>query len=157
MPPRITRNSPRPRASDRTMVDLESPSLVALANSTAPLTHQRNLSEWTQVTLLQASLITVGWISRKPLPSGRGRSFFLTSLLIELIEEVSRCPTYRRLHTRCRCVSLKKVGYFNPAPIRRSKPIWHNQMSAKASRDVRCRANDDAARTAGRTSVCTRL
>src|SRR5215468_2665512 len=86
MPPRITRNSPRPRASDRTMVDLESPSLVALANSTAPLTHQRNLSEWTQVTLLQASLITVGWISRKPLPSGRGRSFFLTSLLIELIE-----------------------------------------------------------------------
>src|SRR5215469_6859906 len=89
MPPRITRNSPRPRASDRTMVDLESPSLVALANSTAPLTHQRNLSEWTQVTLLQASLITVGWISRKPLPSGRGRSFFLTSLLIELIEVLS--------------------------------------------------------------------
>src|SRR5215467_2569834 len=92
MPPRITRNSPRPRASDRTMVDLESPSLVALANSTAPLTHQRNLSEWTQVTLLQASLITVGWISRKPLPSGRGRSFFLTSLLIELIEKCLIAP-----------------------------------------------------------------
>src|SRR6266568_8257753 len=57
--------------------------LVALAHSTVPLTHQRNLSEWAQVTLLQGSLIPVGWISRKHLPSGRGRSFFLTSLLIE--------------------------------------------------------------------------
>jgi len=28
----------------------------------------------------------VGWISRKHLVSGRGRSFFLTSLLIELID-----------------------------------------------------------------------
>jgi len=28
----------------------------------------------------------VGWISRKHLVSGRGRSFFLTSLLIELTE-----------------------------------------------------------------------
>ena len=36
--------------------------------------------------LLQGSLITVGWISRKHLDSGRGRSFFLTSLLIELID-----------------------------------------------------------------------
>src|SRR5215470_13279315 len=86
MPPRITRNSHRPRASDRTMVDLESPSLVALAHSTVPLTHRRTSSQWAQVTLLQGSLITAGWISRKPLPSGRGRSFFLTSLLIELIE-----------------------------------------------------------------------
>src|SRR6266536_2050955 len=60
--------------------------LVALAHSTVPLTHQRNLSEWAQVTLLQGSLIPAGWISRKHLPSGRGRSFFLTSLLIELID-----------------------------------------------------------------------
>src|SRR5215472_9395655 len=44
MPPRITRNSYRPRASDRTMVDtLNHRSLVALANSTVPLTHQRTL------------------------------------------------------------------------------------------------------------------
>jgi hypothetical protein len=27
----------------------------------------------------------VGWVSRKHLASGRGRTFFLTSLLIELI------------------------------------------------------------------------
>src|SRR5260370_24224989 len=36
--------------------------------------------------ILQGSLITVGWISRKHLASGRGRTFFLTSLLIELID-----------------------------------------------------------------------
>jgi hypothetical protein len=35
---------------------------------------------------LQRSLIPVGWVSRKHLYSGRGRSFFLTSLLIELID-----------------------------------------------------------------------
>jgi hypothetical protein len=34
----------------------------------------------------QRSLIPVGWISRKHRASGRGRTFFLTSLLIELIE-----------------------------------------------------------------------
>jgi hypothetical protein len=29
----------------------------------------------------------VGWISRKHLASGRGRTFFLTSLLIELVDK----------------------------------------------------------------------
>ena len=87
MPPRITRNSYRPRASDRTMVDLESPlaccsrKLDGTANSP-----EGDLFEWLQVTLLQGSLIIVGWISRKPLASGRGRTFFLTSLLIELTD-----------------------------------------------------------------------
>src|SRR5215831_8700254 len=88
MPPRITRNSYRPRASDRTMVDLESPfaccsrKLDGTVNSPSG-----DLFEWLQVTLLQGSLIIVGWISRKHLDSGRGRGFSLTSLLIELIED----------------------------------------------------------------------
>src|SRR5215469_10328031 len=44
MPPRITRNSHRPRASDRTMVDFESPFAFRFSeNSTVPLTHQRTL------------------------------------------------------------------------------------------------------------------
>src|SRR5215813_5496750 len=43
MPPRITRNSYRPRASDRTMVDLESPFADRSRKSTTPLTHQRTL------------------------------------------------------------------------------------------------------------------
>src|SRR5262249_56568427 len=99
MPPRITRNSYRPRASDRTMVDLESPFADRSRKSTTPLTHQRNLWEWVQVKLLQRSLMTVGWISRKHLDSGRGRTFFLTSLLIELIDRyksVRNLPCGRR-------------------------------------------------------------
>src|SRR5215471_11099865 len=110
------------------MVDLESPSLVALANSTAPLTHQRNLSEWTQVTLLQASLITVGWISRKPLPSGRGRSFFLTSLLIELIEEFSGMasgPERDLLSTRDKYQLPEAVLLLGLAP---SSPDLHKRL-----------------------------
>src|ERR1051326_3758503 len=90
MPPRITRKSYRPRASHRTMVDLESPlaccsrKLDGTANSP-----EGDLFEWLQVTLLQGSLIIVGWISRKHLHSGLSRSFFLTSLLIELIDPPS--------------------------------------------------------------------
>src|SRR5215475_9022321 len=108
MPPRITRNSHRPRASDRTMVDLESPSLVALAHSTVPLTHRRALSQWAQVTLLQGSLITAGWISRKPLPSGRGRSFFLTSLLIELLEGERRLESNPKGSSHHRSAVLRR-------------------------------------------------
>src|SRR6266536_1990105 len=74
--------------------------LVALAHSTVPLTHQMYLSEWSQVTLLQGSLIPAGWISRKHLPSGRGRSFFLTSLLIELIEVQKRTRCLQSAGTR---------------------------------------------------------
>ena len=55
--------------------DLESPlaccsrKLDGTANSP-----EGDLFEWLQVTLLQGSLIIVGWISRKPLASGRGWS-----------------------------------------------------------------------------------
>src|SRR4029453_6090649 len=89
MPPRITRNSYRPRASDRTMVDLESP----FASGSRKIRRRRSLtrgdgSEWAPGKLLQGSLMIVGWISRKHFDSGRGRSFFLTSLLIELIDRM---------------------------------------------------------------------
>ena len=39
-----------------------------------------------QAKLLQENETTVGSISRKELESGRGRTFFLTSLFIELID-----------------------------------------------------------------------
>jgi len=87
MPPRITRNSHRPRASDRTMVDLESPfACRSRKTRRRRLLTRGDSSQWAQVPLLQRSLILVGWISRKPLASGRGRTFFLTSLLIELTD-----------------------------------------------------------------------
>src|SRR6516162_8073316 len=43
MPPRITRNSYRPRASYRTMVDFESPCASRSRKLDGPLTHHRTL------------------------------------------------------------------------------------------------------------------
>src|SRR5438876_3108069 len=91
MPPRITRNSYRPRASDRTMVDLESP----FASRSRKLDGAANSSEETygngrhESNFFKGSLIIVGWISRKHLNSGRRRSFSLTSLFIELIDPLA--------------------------------------------------------------------
>jgi hypothetical protein len=79
MPSRITRNSHRPRASDRTMVDLESSiSLAALANPTPSSSSAEKLMRTDNEPNFSTELeTTVGWISRKNLNSGRGRSFFL--------------------------------------------------------------------------------
>ena len=94
MPPRITRNSDRPRASDRTMVDVSRP--VSLAKSQDSMASSRpedepwGKSKQTRVKNLSKRIEwvheTVGWIARKYLLPGRGRSFFLTSLFIELID-----------------------------------------------------------------------
>jgi hypothetical protein len=75
------------------------------------------------VTLLQGSLIIVGWISRKQLDSGRGRTFFLTSILIELIDtEHPICayghenltPSYNRATVKP-SLSLKRIGIWTGA------------------------------------------
>ncbi len=107
MPPRITRNSYRPRASDRTMVDLESPfacrsrKLDGIANSPEE-THQNGHKS----NFSQRSLIPVGWISRKHLASGRGRTFFLTSLFIELIE---RDSAFERTRTKRAIIRFRRT------------------------------------------------
>ena len=38
----------------------------------------------------------MGWISRKPLVSGRGSTFFLTSLLMELIKRDKKIPRLQK-------------------------------------------------------------
>jgi len=95
MPPRITRNSDRPRASDRTMVDI----VLLAASCTLELDHQqqqRNLTRMgQQAKPLQGN--ETEWAGSRErtsiLPSRR--SFFLdipfyrTSLFIELIEVCS--------------------------------------------------------------------
>src|SRR5271163_3177282 len=95
MPPRITRNSDRPRASNRTMVDTQIPGPLAkfmtrLASS--PLedeSHgyankpQRTLSSESRGALTGSGLDLETKIFSA---SGRGGTFFLTSLFIELIE-----------------------------------------------------------------------
>src|SRR5690242_1944990 len=79
--PSDTRNSYRPRASDRTMVDTESPTaLAALANPTA--SHRRRRNHENGLTKLPHGSTGAG--PRETLStSGRRRSFFLTSLFIE--------------------------------------------------------------------------
>ena len=93
MPSRITRNSHRPRASDRTMVASEATSsLAALSNSMASspsaekLTRMDNKPNFSREVKLQ-------WAGSRErnLASGRGGTFFLTSLFIELIDPV-RAP-----------------------------------------------------------------
>jgi len=87
MPPRITRNSHRPRASDRTMVDTQSTvSLATLSSSMILATVNRDLPRMDKTQLLQRNGITVGWISRKFLVLSSRRSFFLDIPFYRLIE-----------------------------------------------------------------------
>ena len=88
MPSRITRNSHRPRASDRTMVASEATSLAcrSLRLDGRVTINRETHEDGQQTNLLQGNETTVGWISRKNLRSGRGGGFFLTSLFIEHIE-----------------------------------------------------------------------
>ena len=71
------------------MVDTET--LVPLAASFKPDgigTSKRDLTRMdNKAKRLQGNETRVGWISRKESRSGRGESFFLTSLFIELIEK----------------------------------------------------------------------
>src|ERR1035438_8174887 len=93
---RITRNSDRPRASDRTMVDTQIPASLALFHdSIGVVTTGRLTSQEWQTNQSKTSpahrgdTLTEKWAgSRYKIfsPSGRGEAFFLTSLFIELID-----------------------------------------------------------------------
>jgi hypothetical protein len=99
MPPRITRNSHRPRASDRTMVNAESPvSLAALTNSTASPRHRGNLREWTTSQTSPGKQTYLQWAGSRDTISLSGRSgvFFLTSLFIELIDRTDLLASWVR-------------------------------------------------------------
>src|SRR5207302_10690026 len=78
MPPRITRNSHRPRASDRTMVDtLNHHSLVALQLDGIATDKAEKLMRIKSQDSSQRSLWTVGWMSKNK-PRLRSRqNFFL--------------------------------------------------------------------------------
>ena len=100
MPPRFTRNSDRPRASDRTMVDTEDtrtrlPSfqtrLASSPSADEPHRDGQQARAKTSRSNREALLQTVGWISRKIFSSPvEAELFFLTSLFIELIEKSGR-------------------------------------------------------------------
>jgi hypothetical protein len=96
MPPRITRNSDRPRASDRTMVDTQIPRSACQVlrldwrrrHRKMKATDMQTSPKGTSRANRGAHSQAVGWISRQK--SSRrpveGETFFLTSLFIELIE-----------------------------------------------------------------------
>src|ERR1700693_4982750 len=84
MPPRITRNSDRPRASDRTMVDI----VLLAASFTLELCRhpQRKLTRMgQQAKHLQSNETEWAGSRERNLPSGRGGAFFLTSIFLLLI------------------------------------------------------------------------
>ena len=84
MPPRITRNSDRPRASDRTMVNI----VLFNASFALQLCHQqpRPHEKWDNTLNLFTDHQTELAGYRERISSARGGAFFLTSLFIELID-----------------------------------------------------------------------
>src|SRR5947199_29341 len=85
MPPRITRNSDRPRASDRTMVNIVR--LSRLAHSNFTISSQRHLTRMgPQAKPLQGN--ETEWAGSRETTSifRSRRSFSLTSLFIELFD-----------------------------------------------------------------------
>ena len=123
MPPRITRNSHRPRASDRTMVASEATSLACRSlQLDSIVTISRAIHEHgQQAKLLQRSETTVGWISRKTLHSGRGGAFFLTSLFIELIVPVLGEQTAQSCANACLHQLFSPLLATSVLPVRRSE------------------------------------
>ena len=92
MPPRITRNSHRPRASDRTMVDLEHQFGLPLFRTRWHRHHPRRklMSMGNRPSFSREAQFQWAGSRETNLASGRGRTFFLTSLFIELIDPVRR-------------------------------------------------------------------
>ena len=89
MPSRITRNSHRPRASDRTMVASEAPVHLPHFESERIRHHPpRNSQAWTTNFSRELNRQWAG-SPETNLDSGRGGAFFLTSLFIELIDRRS--------------------------------------------------------------------
>ena len=86
MPPRITRNSDRPRASDRTMVNI----VLLAASCILDRCHQqqRKLTRMDHKPNIFRGNPTQWAGSRERISSGRGGAFFLTSLFIELIDPI---------------------------------------------------------------------
>ena len=115
MPPRITRNSHRPRASDRTMVDLQATDFACHSLKLDGSCHrkQRSPREWTTQTSPEKQNQWAGCRESSSF-SARGGAFFLTSLFIELIDPI--CSPERTLRSHlsgrpCTQVKQRKSGH----------------------------------------------
>jgi hypothetical protein len=120
MPPRFTRNSDRPRASDRTMVDTKN-TRHSLANFSRHhwRRHHRQMNPTGMANKPEPKPLAqterhsyrqwAGSRETNPLASGRGEVFFLTSLLIELID-----ASMRMGHRPSRVALLRAEGRHGP-------------------------------------------
>ena len=112
MPPRITRNSHRPRASDRTMVDLEHQFGLPLFRTRWHRHHPRRklMSMGNRPSFSREAQLQWAGSRETNLASGRGRTFFLTSLFIELIDS-ERSQNYTCLY-ECHLPDLKTAIHY---------------------------------------------
>src|SRR5882724_3998007 len=85
MPPRITRNSHRPRASDRTMVD-PTPACRVLQTRWHCHHQQENFTRMDNKPNVFPEKPSGLDLEKQSRRSGRGGAFSLTSLFIELID-----------------------------------------------------------------------
>jgi len=121
MPSRITRNSYRPRASYRTMVASEATSALAalsqldsMSPSAEKLTRMDNKPNFSREVKLQ-------WAGSRETTStsGRGGTFFLTSLFIEL-----KIPLLTLV------ISYKGAGVGGSTPVIKQLPLTRIEMYA---------------------------
>jgi len=112
MPPRRTRNSHRPRASDRTMVDLEHPFGLPLSRTRWHRHHPRRklMSMGNRPSFSREAKLQWAGSRERNLASGRGRTFFLTSLFIELIDFGNPEIIQKRAWGRSMAISSKRTS-----------------------------------------------
>jgi hypothetical protein len=138
MPPRITRNSDRPRASDRTMVDL----VLLAASLTLQLCHpqQRNAYENGQrAKPLQGNDTEWAGYRERTSSSSRGELFFLTSLFIELIDRVVRIAA--RATVGCLVLRCAHNATGNtPATPAQMRYLWQARLAYRLQRNRRWKA-----------------
>src|SRR3984893_6502083 len=121
MPPRIPRNSDRPRASNRTMVDTQNTKVRLPSLRLDRRRHHRKMKATDMQTSHKgtsranrgAHSQAVGWISRQK--SSRrpveGETFFLTSLFIDPFEVCLPPPTHSNCSRRhAQLCGLLKAG-----------------------------------------------
>ena len=136
MPPRITRNSHRPRASDRTMVDLEHQFRLPLFRTRWHRHHPRRklMSMGNQPNFSREAQLQWAGSRETNLASGRGRTFFLTSLFIELIDQalsaIARLQALSPVQAHRAATLVCRLRAAPPNLVRRNHVVVHHTRQA---------------------------
>ncbi len=130
MPSRRTRDSHRPRASHRTMVAMKHHLACCSLNSTAASLSAEKLTTMDQPNFSREIKLQWAGSRERNLGSGRERTFFLTSLFIELVDRLFR-PSHN--------TKGSKPEPFPPWPAtpRASAVLFHRPSRTRAPRHSR--------------------